>query len=97
MVRELDGKRISGLRELLTTRGRPDETVNLATAPQNVLDVLGQARPANPALSDHFSIVAAGDPGGGALPRSLRAVVQRDPSRNPPFTLVYWNDTYIPE
>ena len=54
------------------------------------------ARPT--AVSEHFVIIATGKPAGGGPPRSLRAVVLReDDGDSRSFTLVYWNDSYIPE
>ena len=98
---EVDGQKIPGLRDLVSTRtpGPP----NPSTAPLAVLEATGQARPdphsGSTAVSQHFVIVATGKPAGGGPPRSLRAVVRREevPGGSPSFTLVYWNDTYIPE
>jgi len=97
---EVDGKNRPGLRDLVSPRA-PDQP-NTWTAPQAVLDACGLARPVPPArataLSRHFVIIATGKPAGGGPPRSLRAVVLREnagDSRS--FTLVYWNDMYIPE
>jgi len=97
---EVDGQKKPGLRDLVSTRA-PDRP-NAWTAPQAVLEASGLARPVPPArsttVSQHFVIVATGQPAGGGPPRSLRAVVLREVdggSRS--FTLVYWNDTYVPE
>lgn len=91
-----DGETFPGLRELVTASSGK---FNPGTAPQAVLDALGQARPALPTPpSLHYAVVATGSPGGSAPPRALRAVVQRaDEGGSRSFSLVYWNDTYSPE
>jgi len=97
---EVDGQKKPGLRDLVSTRS--PEPPNRWTAPQAVLEFSGLTRPVPPAspktVSQHFLIVATGKPSGGGPPRSLRAVVRRqDDGGSRIFTLVYWNDTYIPE
>ncbi len=96
----VDGKTLPGLRDLVSPRA-PD-LPNVWTAPQAVLDASGLSRPLPPArstnVSRHFVIVATGKPAGGGPSRSLRAVVVReDAGDSRSFTLVYWNDMYIPE
>jgi len=98
--REVDGKKMPGLRELVSTRA--PSPPNTWTAPQAVLEASGLARPVPPArptaVSQHFVIIATGKPAGGGPPRSLRAVVRREDSGDSrSFTLVYWNDSYITE
>lgn len=97
---EVDGETRPGLRDLVSPRA-PDQP-NTWTAPQAVLDARGLARPQPPArstvVSRHFVIIATGEPDGGGPPRSLRAVVRREEAGDSrSFTLLYWNDTYIPE
>ena len=97
---EVDGKKIPGLRDLVSPRAA--EQPNRWTAPQAVLEACGLARPLPPArptvVSQHFVIVATGKPAGGGPPRSLRAVVLReDGGDSRSFTLLYWNDSDIPE
>lgn len=97
---DVDGQLKPGLRNLISPRA-PD-LPNSWTAPQAVLDASGLVRPVPPArptvLSRHFVISATGNPGGGGPSRSLRAVVLReDAGDSRSFTLVYWNDSYIPE
>jgi len=98
---EIDGQKKPGLRDLVSPRA--PERPNTWTAPRAVLEAWGLAKPLPPArptvVSQHFVIVATGKPTGGGPPRSLRAVVLReeDPGGSRNFTLVYWNDTYIPE
>jgi hypothetical protein len=89
-----------GLRDLVSPRA--PYPPNARTAPQAVLDAVGLQRPAPSAqptaVSKHFVVIATGTPAGGGPPRSLRAVVRReDAGDSRSFTLVYWNDTYIPE
>lgn len=89
-----DGKRLPGLRDLVTTQ--PVGQSNPGTAPQAVVEALGltrppQATPASP--TGFFRITATGKPAGGAPARQLQAIVQRtDADDRHPFTLVYWND-----
>lgn len=97
---EVEGRQRPGLRDLLSTRA-PDPP-NAWTAPEAVLDAYGLKRPLPPArtasLSRHFAIVATGKPSGGAPTRSLRAVVLREDAGDiRSFTLVYWNDSHVPE
>lgn len=97
---EADGHREPGLRDLVSPRA-PDSP-NPWTAPQEVLDCYNLSRPVPPAKptvdSRHFVVIATGKPAGGGPPRSLRAVVRRDDVDGTlSFTLVYWNDSYIPE
>ena len=98
---EKDGKPLRGLRDLVSPRAQYPP--NMGTAPKEVLEVFGKERPA-PSVKPtappkgHFVIVATGKPAGGGPPRSLRAVVRReDAGGSRSFTLVYWNDSYIPE
>jgi len=96
---EVDGKKLPGLRDLVSPRG---ERLNSWTAPPAVLEATGLARPVAPArptvLSSYYVVNATGKPPGDGPPRSLRAVVLReDEGDSRSFTLVYWNDTYIPE
>jgi general secretion pathway protein K len=95
-----EGERTPGLRELLSTRA--PERPNAWTAPQAVLDASGLTRPVPPArptvVSRHFAIVAGGKPAGGGPTRWLRAIVRREEAGGSrTFTLVYWNDSFIPE
>ena len=100
---EVDGQNMRGLRDLVSTRA--PELPNKWTAPPAVLEATNQTRPVTPTLSttvsQHFVIIATGKPAGvkgEVTPRSLRAVVRReDDGGSRIFTLVYWNDTYIPE
>lgn len=95
---EVNGQKKPGLRDLVSTRA-PDAP-NAWTAPQAVLDAFSLTRPVTPAnvVSRHFAITATGKPAGGGPPRSLRAVVFREEAGDSrSFTLVYWNDSYIPE
>lgn len=97
---DVDGETRPGLRDLVSPRA-PDPP-NTWTAPQAVLDARGLVRPQPPArstgVSRHFVIVATGAPAGGGPPRSLRAVVRREEAGDSrSFTLLYWNDTYVPE
>ena len=65
-----------GLRDLLSVHSFE---FNPGAAPKAVLEALGQARPPRPTPpGDRFRIVATGNPGGGAPPRTLQAVVRRD-------------------
>jgi hypothetical protein len=99
---DVDGEKKPGLRELVSPRA-PDQP-NYWTAPPAVRDACRlptpdplKTPPAPPAAG-HFVIIATGQPAGGGPPRSLRAVVLReDDGGSRSFTLVYWNDTYIPE
>ncbi len=91
-----DGKSLPGLRRLLSVH---TIEFNPGTAPKEVLEALGRARPARPTpASRTFAIVATGEPEGGAPARSLRAIVRReDAGDSRTFTLLYWNDQYSPE
>jgi hypothetical protein len=91
-----NGKAVPGLRGMLSTLSME---FNAGTAPGPLLEALARKRPNRPSPpSRHYAIVASGDPGGGAPPRSLRAVVQREESGDSRvFTLLYWNDQYTPE
>ena len=93
---KVDGKTLPGLRRLLSVH---TVEFNPGTAPKEVLEALGRARPAQPTpTSRTFSIVATGEPGGGAPARTLRAIVRReDAGDSRTFTLLYWNDLYTPE
>lgn len=97
---EVKGEKKPGLRDLVSPRA--PYPPNRWTAPQAVLDAGGWSRPVPPprsnVVSKHFEIIATGKPAGGGPPRSLRAVVLRDiAAGDSHFTLVYWNDSYIPE
>jgi general secretion pathway protein K len=96
-VGEVEGLTRPGLRSLVTAYS--SGTFNAGTAPQAVLEALGTARPQRPTPpSLSYAIVATGRPGGGAPARSLKAVVSRDAQAGRrTFSLVYWNDSYIPE
>ena len=92
-------KTLPGLKDLLS----PFATASpprFATAPQAILDAYGKARPAQwRELSlGVFRIVATGAPGGGAPPRTLQAVVQReDTGDSRTLSLLYWNDITSPD
>ena len=97
---EVDGKKKPGLLNLVSPRGTYPP--NAWTAPKAVRDACGLSAPDQtpppPPAAGHFVITATGKPAGGAPPRSLRAVVRREEAGDSrSFTLVYWNDTYIPE
>jgi len=103
---EVDGKKLPGLRNLVTPYN--DENISRSTplrpstAPGDVRKALNLTSPSAPAPlpehSSYFEIIATGKPAGNAPPRSLRAVVRRDKDAGSrAFTLVYYNDTYIPE
>jgi hypothetical protein len=97
---EADGKKIPGLRDLVSPRAA--DQPNLWTAPQAILDAIGRPRPVPPAAptasSRNFAIFATGKPAGGGPARSLRAaVVRADQGDSRSFTLVYWDDTDFPE
>jgi hypothetical protein len=99
---DVDGQKKPGLRDLVSTHVKDRAQPNASTAPKAVLDALTLTRPTAPGgptgLSQHFAIIATGKPAGGGPPRSLRAVVFRKVvSGGPTCTLVYWNDSYIPE
>jgi general secretion pathway protein K len=98
----VDGQKKPGLRDLVSPRG--EYPPNPWTAPQAVREACNLPtpdplkKPPAPPGAGHFVIVATGQPAGGGPPRSLRAVVLReDDGGSRSFTLVYWNDTYIPE
>jgi general secretion pathway protein K len=94
---EADGKKVPGLRDLVTPY---DVIINKDLEPKDVREALGHAwsgKRVNP--SEHLVIIATGKPAGSGPPRSLRAVVrrERDEAGSLTFTLVYYNDMYIPE
>jgi general secretion pathway protein K len=99
---EVDGKIRPGLRDLVSPRGAYPPVVWTASAA--VRDACGLTTPdplqKPPAITPdgHFVVIATGQPAGGGPPRSLRAVVRRqDTGDSRSLTLVYWNDSYIPE
>jgi general secretion pathway protein K len=97
---EVDGKKVPGLRDLVTTYSPENMKPNPSTAPKAVLDALSLQRPAQPLpASVDYAIIATGKPAGNAPSRSLRAVVQREAGASGgfDFTLVYYNDTYTHE
>jgi len=99
---EVDGEKKPGLYDLVSVRGKYPP--NVWTAPQAVRDACGLPtpdplkKPPAPPAAGHFVVIATGQPAGGGPPRSLRAVVLReDDGGSRSFTLVYWNDAYIPK
>jgi len=92
----VDGKKVPGLRDLVT----PYEVVtNKDLEPKGVREALGHIWSGKEVIpSELYVIIATGKPAGNAPPRSLRAVVrrERDEAGSLTFTLVYYNDTYIP-
>jgi general secretion pathway protein K len=93
---EADGKKVPGLRDLVTVSPYQGK-LNQGTAPQDLLEALGLARPSGKArISEYYEIFATGKPAGNAPPRSLRAVVRREAGTGGgfDFPLVYYNDTY---
>jgi general secretion pathway protein K len=99
---EVDGKKVPGLRDLVTPYNSENKKPNPSTAPKAVreaLNLTASPGPAPPPDQSYYKIVASGKSAGNAPPRSLRAVVRRedDGSGGFTFTLVYYNDMYIPE
>lgn len=98
---EVDGEARPGLRDLVTTYTEDNRKPNPSTAPQEVREALGLPPPkeAPPPEPSYYEIVATGKPAGSTVSRSLRAVVRREAGAGGgfDFTLVYYNDTYIPE
>jgi hypothetical protein len=97
---EADGKKVPGLRDLVT----PYElSTNKDLEPKDVREALGHSwtgrRVNTSGLSELYAIVATGKPAGNAPPRAIRAVVRRedDGTGGHSLTLVYYNDMYIPE
>jgi len=106
---EVDGKKTLALRDFVSPRifprGSPKPTPNPCTAPRALFEAynLSKSNPcARTIVSPGFFVIfATGKPTGEqdkTPSRSLRAVVRRENAGSgPTFTLVYWNDTYIPE
>jgi hypothetical protein len=92
---EKEEKRRPGLRDLLSPHAGG---FNAGTAPKAVRDATGRAQTEERAAQiTQYEIIATGSPGGGAPPRSLRAVVRReDQGGSRKFTLLYWNDNFLP-
>ena len=98
---DVEGQKKPGLRDLVSA-GKTYPP-NRWTAPLAVLEACVLSRPEPnerpPALAGgRFVIRAEGKPAGGGPIRSLRAVVLRqEEGDSRSFTLLYWNDIYIPE
>lgn len=86
---------LPGLRDLLSVHSFE---FHPGAAPKAVLEALGQARPTRRTPpGGRYRVVATGNPGGGAPPRTLQAVVQRDDAGDSrTFALLYWNDNVNP-
>lgn len=69
---------------------------NLASAPQEVLDIVKKTRPAGPGrMSQYYRITATGRTAEGTE-RSVRAVVRREARGSKIlFSLLYWDDNFL--
>lgn len=92
------GDVVPGLRDLLSVHALGD-SASLFLAPKPVLAALGKARPPGTTPpGTRYRVTATGNPGAGAPPRSIVAVVDREDSGDSrTFTLLYWSESISPD